>query len=338
MESAPRSIVFFDVDDTLLTVGSMLRFLAYHWEREGLDPDRFARARAELHRRREAGARRGELNRLYYRHFRGCDSVDLAEAGRDWYAAEVARGDFFHAPVVDALRSHRRAGRHIALVSGSFPPCLDPIAEELGADLVLCTTPRVDAGVLTGEIGVPVIGPEKAARARRAMTAYGVAAADCYAYGDHASDLELLLAVGHPVVVGDDPVLADRAAREGWLRLPAAAARSVSAARPASAAGSVSAARPVSTAQPASAARSVSAARPASPARSASVAQPASAARSALVAQPLSAARPTSVAQPASAARSALVAQPLSAARPTSVVQPTSAPRPASAAQPASAG
>ncbi|MER6995313.1 HAD-IB family hydrolase [Streptomyces sp. NPDC000410] len=222
MRSAERGIAFFDVDDTLITFNSMLSFLAHHWAREGSDPSRFDRVRTGLLARRAEGVPRAELNRAYYRHYRGCDAAVLARHGREWYAAESAKGTMFHAPAVEAVRRHRGEGRPVALVSGSFRPCLDPIAEALDASLVLCTAPLTENGVLTGEVDEPVIGERKALLAVRVMDAHGARAADCYAYGDHSSDLALLRSVGHPVAVGDDAVLAEWAGREGWARLPAA--------------------------------------------------------------------------------------------------------------------
>jgi phosphoserine phosphatase len=44
---------------------------------------------------------------------------------------------------------------------------------------------------------------------------------DCHAYADHASDLAMLRSVGHPHVVGTDPVLLTTARAEGWPVLPA---------------------------------------------------------------------------------------------------------------------
>lgn len=217
----PSSIVaFFDVDETLINVKSMADFLAFYWQWSGEDPSRFARARDEHLGRQAAGTSRAQLNRAFYRNFRGAAEEELHRAGRDWFAAEQARGDLFHPPAVEALWAHRRAGHHIALVSGSFLPCLAPVADVLHADTVLCTAPVVREGVLTGEVGPPVIGPRKAELARRTMGERRADPAGCHAYGDDSSDADLLRAVGRPVVVGEDPVLNACALREGWATLP----------------------------------------------------------------------------------------------------------------------
>ncbi|MBT2399301.1 HAD family phosphatase [Streptomyces sp. ISL-100] len=226
MNAPRRAVAFFDVDETLITVKSMSRFLAFYWDREGEDQARFLRARSEHLRAQAAGVPRSRLNRSFYRHFRGASGAVLARAGRDWFAAEQARGGLFHQPTVDALLGHRRAGDLIALVSGSFLPCLAPIAEALHADVVLCVTAEEHDGILTGEIDTPVIGARKAGLARQTMGDHHAAPRDCHAYGDHASDVDLLRAVGHPVVVGDDPLLNSLVRSEGWRRLAGVAAPS----------------------------------------------------------------------------------------------------------------
>ena len=76
-------------------------------------------------------------------------------------------------------------------------------------------------GTLTGEIPYPVIGPAKADAVRRITGEWRVRPADCFGYGDHASDLEFLTAVGHPSVIGDDPVLRAQAGARGWPVRPA---------------------------------------------------------------------------------------------------------------------
>ncbi|GGV68618.1 hypothetical protein GCM10010277_78010 [Streptomyces longisporoflavus] len=223
MHSAPRAVAFFDVDETLIKVKSMARFLAFYWARTGQDPARFEDARTAHLRRQAAGMPRAQLNRAFYRNFRGAQGAELTAAGRAWFAAEQTHQDLFNQQVLDALHAHRRTGRLIALVSGSFLPCLAPVAEAVHADVVLCTTAEERDGILTGETGIPVIGPRKAVLARRTMRAHSCDPRDCWAYGDHDSDAELLSAVAHPVVVGDNPLLRSLADRHGWQRLLTAA-------------------------------------------------------------------------------------------------------------------
>jgi HAD superfamily hydrolase (TIGR01490 family) len=200
-----RPIAFFDVDETLLAVKSMFDFRRY---RGGAVP-------------MSAGSR-AERNRDYYRLYAGESWADLLTDGRGWYADLCRRPLPFIGGGLTALRRHKAAGHTVVLVSGSFLPCIGPLARHLGADSVACTRPEVTAhGTLTGEIREPLIGPAKAGAVGRITTAWRVRPEDCFAYGDHASDLDMLTAVGHPCVVGDDPVLRTYAGERGWPTLPA---------------------------------------------------------------------------------------------------------------------
>jgi HAD superfamily hydrolase (TIGR01490 family) len=216
----PRSVAFFDVDETLITVKSMREFLRYHFACYGEPEDRFDVAWQALVDIAAATGSRTASNRAYYRNFAG-RLVDVVTAhGRDWFDKAHRSADFLHRPVVEAFRRHVSDGAYTVLVSGSFAPCFHPIAEFLGADEVLCSQPAAVDGRYTGDVTVTMIGSEKANAATRLIAEQGVAATRCHAYGDHSSDLELLTVVGHPVVIGDDPVLSTIATERGWRRLP----------------------------------------------------------------------------------------------------------------------
>ncbi|NBM15810.1 HAD-IB family hydrolase [Streptomyces sp. GC420] len=216
MGERPVRIAFFDVDETLTDSKSMFSFLEFHLA----DPDRYRAAASELTLAAQAGVPREETNRAYYRSYTGMEQAAVAENGRRWFARERQRDGFLHQEVVSELRRLQAEGYHVALVSGSFRACLDPIAEHLGADHMLCSEPEVVAGRYTGEVRTAMIGEAKATAARALMDRSGARPEECVAYGDHASDLPLLTCVGGAGVVGDDPVLAEHADQLGWIRLP----------------------------------------------------------------------------------------------------------------------
>ncbi|GLZ39222.1 HAD-IB family hydrolase [Actinokineospora sp. NBRC 105648] len=209
---------FFDVDETLITVSSAVDFLDYRMGRSR-DP------RTSAWRLLAPAARleRTAANRAYFALYAGVSVADATAQGRAWFAELAAAGGLFHPPVLAELRAHAERGTRVVLVSGSFAPCLDPIAEAVGADTVLCTEPEAVCGVYTGATARSMIGPTKVLAVRAYLRAHGISAADCHAYGDHASDLPLLSEVGTPVVVGADPVLTLLARRRGWRTVPGTA-------------------------------------------------------------------------------------------------------------------
>ncbi len=220
--SRPRRAAFFDVDETLISVKSMFRFLEFHLAQRGLPSAVYQRIRADLDELVAAGWTRQHTNKAYYRVYANQQVAQVVAHGRAWFAAELDGGALFIDDVLAELRRHVAAGDLVVLVSGSFPPCVEPIARHVGADLVVCTSPVIAGGVYTGEVDRPVIGQAKADAARAVLAEHRIRAEDSYAYGDHASDLPMLREVGNPVVVGDDPILAVIAGESGWSRLDVA--------------------------------------------------------------------------------------------------------------------
>jgi HAD superfamily hydrolase (TIGR01490 family) len=217
----PARVAFFDVDETLITVKSMFTFLRWWMVRRDGDERAYLPAVARIQARVTAGVDRMEINRLYYRLLAGVPQTELDEAGRTWWRQFRQEPTAFVASTRAALAGHRAVGDTVVLVSGSFASVLGPLAEEVGADDVLCTEPIVGGdGRLTGDVTRPMIGANKGAAVRSVLSARGAVAADCFCYGDHASDLDMLTAVGHPRVVGGDPVLLAAAATGGWPVLP----------------------------------------------------------------------------------------------------------------------
>ncbi|MCA6094907.1 HAD-IB family hydrolase [Streptomyces sp. SCA3-4] len=218
-------IAFFDVDETVLAAKSMLDFWSY-WTLES-EPGGFLGGEGHpgrVARALPAGADRAERNRAYYRRFAGVPLARLQRAGEQWYAAYRRNRAAFVTAGIAALDRHRDAGHGVVLVSGSTHALLDPLARDVGADLVLCTEQITGPdGVLTGEVRRPMIGEAKARAVASLLARLHLPAEDCSGYGDHASDLAMLRAVGRPAVVGGDPDLLARARHHGWPVLSAAA-------------------------------------------------------------------------------------------------------------------
>ncbi|WP_217165370.1 HAD family phosphatase [Streptomyces sp. AC512_CC834] len=241
LQSSPRPVrpsrlAFFDLDETLLSGKSMIDFLCNAPEslwvpgEEGAVGPRRARGQAGIEKLADLsrrGADRAEMNRAYYQLYAGVALSSLRAAGQAWYTEFTSRPEPYVAAGVAALAEHRRAGHTVVLVSGSAHPFVDPAAEALRAELALCTELEVDdKGILTGRLTRTMIGADKARAVTELRESYGLAAEDCFAYGDHASDLAMLRAVGTAVVVGEDPVLLRHARQQGWSVLPGTAGNS----------------------------------------------------------------------------------------------------------------
>lgn len=212
-----KGYAFFDVDDTLISVKSMLSFQDF-WYQRYPDPEAEFRYRSDLRTQLHPGACWASLNRLYYRHFSGRREVAVIEAGQQWFEQlRSTKEAFFHGPVVEELLEHTQRGRPAVFVSGSFPALLEPIAKALEVKLILATRLEVKDGFYTGNILPPqTIGEGKAEAIRQFLAERQVSAANCFAYGDDVSDLPMLQAVGHPVAVAGGRGLEAHAREFGW--------------------------------------------------------------------------------------------------------------------------
>jgi len=223
----PRDVMpgcaFFDVDETLISIKSMLSFQDF-WFRESGDPAGRVRFDATMAELRTRGASRETLNRAYYQNFKGRAVASVEATAVRWFdhIAATTTG-LFHDAVVARLRAHQAQGDAIVLVSGSFPAVLAPFAQRLDVQHILATRMEVVDGHYTGELLPPqTIGAGKAAAIAAFLETHGAASEQCHAYGDDISDLPMLSAVAHPVVIAplsgrhDPQGLAAHAIKAGW--------------------------------------------------------------------------------------------------------------------------
>jgi phosphoserine phosphatase len=115
------------------------------------------------------------------------------------------------------VESHRKRGAQLALISAGPRYSVLEIARELGIEHTATCWANVRNGVVSDLNGVEIpFGPMKRTFAERLCHQYGVDPADCWAYGDSRSDIEMLSFVGHPVAVNPRRALQRVALERGW--------------------------------------------------------------------------------------------------------------------------
>ena len=219
--SVLRAAAFFDLDGTLISQASMTSFLEFYFahtrpaEAERLWRE-FWEAGSAL---RQAGATREQQNAWFYeRQFADADIAELSRLAVLWLARQTERPDFFRHGVLARLLQHRAQGCEIVLVTGSFREIVALFAKAIGASTFLCAPLEEINGRYTGKLtAAPMIGAGKASAIQRYLAQHGIAADDCFAYGDDDSDIDMLNAVGKPHVVSNctEGLLA-HARLEGW--------------------------------------------------------------------------------------------------------------------------
>lgn len=213
-----RIAAFFDVDETLISLKSMMSFLMYYstHPQPGEPVICAESAIKKLMSEYEKGTSREELNQLYYALYAGCDWSLLLAMGEAWFDSLDKEKLFIHS-TVSRLRQHQERAHCPILVSGSFLPCLAPVARKLNVDILLCTQMQVDEqNKLTGNIVATMIGEGKRNAILTCAEKLGLDLTKSFAYGDDISDFPMLRTVGNACVVGSDRQLQDIARKEGW--------------------------------------------------------------------------------------------------------------------------
>ena len=95
------------------------------------------------------------------------------------------------------VRTLKRLGYEIAVVSGGFTQVIEPLVRDLGIDHLAANVLVLEGGVLTGELsGELVDRAGKATALARFAAAAGVPLARTIAVGDGANDIDMLAAAG----------------------------------------------------------------------------------------------------------------------------------------------
>ena len=107
------------------------------------------------------------------------------------------------------LATMKQNGAYAALVSGGFTAFTSAVAEHLGFDENRANTLLVEDGVLTGQVGMPILGQQAKVDALEEITTrLGLEAAQVLAVGDGANDLGMLGRAGIGVALHAKPSVA----------------------------------------------------------------------------------------------------------------------------------
>ena len=149
-------------------------------------------------------AMRGELDFAESLHQRvrtlaGLPAEVLEEVAEDVMLTPGAR---------TTVRTLRRLGYHVGVVSGGFRQVIEPLAHELMLDFVAANELEIVDGKLTGRVvGQIVDRPGKAKALRDFADQVGVPMAQTVAVGDGANDIDMLSAAGLGIAFNAKPAL-----------------------------------------------------------------------------------------------------------------------------------
>ena len=215
--AASTEAAFFDLDRTLMAGSS-----GFHWAREArraglisrrrLAADAFVNLRFRLEGSTDAAT--DKVRERVGAMIAGRRVRDLQRLSPRVLSRVLPR---LYPQMLAVAYEHQDTGRRVYIVTAASQEMAELLAHVLGFDGGIGSRSEVVDGVYTGRAGGPFTYREGKARALRELAeAEEIDLARSWAYSDSESDLPMLRAVGHPVAVNPDAVLARIARDEGW--------------------------------------------------------------------------------------------------------------------------
>jgi HAD superfamily hydrolase (TIGR01490 family) len=212
------AVAFFDLDKTIIAKSSTLAFTRAMFKAGLLSGSTLAKAGIAQAYYQAFGADHDQLERV---------KEELSSITKGWDRSEVEAlveetVDEVVAPLVYAealavMEDHRGEGRKVVVISASPEEIVRPLCRYLGIDDVIATRAEVDdEGKYTGKLELYAYGRGKADAMRAMAQEEGIDLDASYAYSDSMTDLPMLEAVGHPVVVNPNAELRRIADERGW--------------------------------------------------------------------------------------------------------------------------
>jgi HAD superfamily hydrolase (TIGR01490 family) len=220
--ASSRAAAFFDLDRTLVQGSSGLHFARAAYEAGLISRGRLMRDAWENLRFRLRGTTDQRADAVVARIGEMITDRPVRELRR--LTPRVLAGVLprVYPQMLELAWQHQDAGRRIYICTAASQEIAQMLAHVLDFDGGVGTRSEIVDGAYTGRLAGPFTYRDGKAQAIRELAAAEDIDLDAsYAYSDAESDLPMLTAVGHPVVVNPDAELARIARERGWeiLRL-----------------------------------------------------------------------------------------------------------------------
>ena len=207
---------FFDFDETLLDIESSRLGFRYLWERRLVSFGFILKVLTVNIFYKRHWLSDEKMAMMLIKFYRNRRLEDFQQGAAAFYQDHLKP---HLAPNIQArVDKHRRQGHRLILISGSVRYMLEPVAEDLGFDHLLCTDLEIgDDGLLTGRAKGPIcLNSNKRILAAMLARKVNIDLASSYAYGNHQSDLPLLDLIGNPYAVEPTEPLRRAALANKW--------------------------------------------------------------------------------------------------------------------------
>ena len=215
--TADRVLAIFDLDKTIIDTSASLAYGRPMAER-GListsDVLRMLVVRSSYmfttHTEEDMNATKETMTAI----IKGREVEPLRAVVRDTLQESIT--PYVYAEARELLEWHKQQGHTVAIVTASPSVMVQPIAEELGADLLIASELGEEDGKFTGEMTLFNKGITKVHHIEDIAAKHGFNLAESFAYSDSGTDVPMLEMVGFPTAVNPDRALRKVAVERGW--------------------------------------------------------------------------------------------------------------------------
>jgi putative phosphoserine phosphatase / 1-acylglycerol-3-phosphate O-acyltransferase len=214
-ESGPQIGAFFDLDRTLINGFSAKDFVKTRLMSGKFSSKEIVSQFAGVISYASGQGNFASLAGLSAKGVKGVSEQVFIEVGEEVYQKTLANAIFPESRALVA--AHISKGHTVAIVSAATPYQVEPVARDLGVEIVSCTRMEVEDGKFTGNIIEPACwGEGKAIAGRQLAIDYELDMQKSYFYTDSAEDLPLLEIVGNPRPINPDTKLSTIAFQNDW--------------------------------------------------------------------------------------------------------------------------
>lgn len=209
-------LAIFDLDNTLLHGDSDYHWGAFLCERNLVDVDEYEQANVKFFDDYKAG----QLDIDEYLRFALKPLTQHPVETLNQWRADFVK-EKIEPIILDAGRKliaeHKAQGHECMIITATNRFITEPIAQALGIDHLLATTPEMKDGRYTGNyVGEPTFQAGKILALEHWLERHEADLSTAWFYSDSHNDLPLLEKVSHPVVVDGDEILLEAAKKNGW--------------------------------------------------------------------------------------------------------------------------
>jgi len=215
LPDGPQIGALFDFDGTVISGYSAFAFIQEQLKRGHLSPRELVELLGAMVSFGMGNLGFSAMMLGMAQFLRGIREDSYAAFGRELFESHIARSIYPESRAL--IEAHLRKGHTVAIISSATPYQVEPAAQDLDIEHVICTRLEVEKGMFTGAVVRPTcFGPGKVTAAESLVETHGVDLDQSFFYSDSDDDIQLLERVGNPRPLNPNKKLLAIAEQRGW--------------------------------------------------------------------------------------------------------------------------